>query len=167
MEDIRKNRFDETRDTQTRDSQIRQYLQMEYEDKLFVDPLTIPSHLEYRWIRDSTLGQPDLSRMMEMNRKGWEPVPCDRHPELVPVDIMGRTANMKGYIFRDGLILCQRLKEYGDIERRNLQQRNMIAMQHLPGDEAFMNEPGFHRKVFVDETSIRTMQDPHQKSFSD
>ena len=67
-----KSRIEDTRATQTRDANIRKHLRMEYQDPLYFPPEDIPPDVEYRWVRESVLGRPDISRLSFMKQKGWD-----------------------------------------------------------------------------------------------
>lgn len=163
--DEKKTRSSDLRSANTRDAEIRAELEMTYRSPLHVDPHKIPDDKDYYWVRDSFRGQPDHNRMMELARKGWEPVPSYRHPELVPKTMPWHNNPYEGYIYRGGLILCERNKEYGRIEKAALEKQNMDAMLSIPGKENLMAEPTMPMKVFDREVSVRTMQST--KSFGD
>lgn len=123
----------EERNFETRRAQITKTLQMNFQDPLFVDPATIPADMDYKWVRDSLLGVPDKTRMMMQRRLGWVPVPAENHPEMMPEFDAQREHHLDGYIHYSGLVLCQRPKEFGDIEREMERNANYAAMQHVPG----------------------------------
>jgi len=149
----RKMRHEETRDSEARKHNMRDILKMMYADPLYVDPRYIPDDVEYRWIRCSTLGVPDTSRLPEMNRQGWIPVPASRHPDMAYEDPLGRLTHTKGIIFNKGLILCERPKELGEIQRKALEERNYQSLVGLPGVDHLMGEPGLPGKIFQNETA--------------
>jgi hypothetical protein len=131
----------ESRIIEERLSQLRDGLNMNWVDPLYIDPEKIPGGFEYRWIRESTYDQPDTSRIVEMKRKGWTPVPAERHPEMVPEDFLGRTTHLKGFIFHKGLILFERPKEVGALEQKAMSQYNAKIMKSMPGLDNFMGDP--------------------------
>lgn len=142
MAKVKNSRIQESRVADdSRDSEIRALLNMEYLDPLHIPEDKIPEGKEYYWVRKSVNGEEDPHRMIEMARKGWTPVPADRHPEMQLQDFFGTLAHMKGYIVHKGLILCERPKEYGDIERRKREKRNYEILTSMPGTENFMGEP--------------------------
>ena len=71
------------------------------EDKFYVDPSIIPDGWDYQWKRAEIYGKSDPHYAVELRRNGWEGVPIDRHPELMPP---GTT----GVINRDGMVLMER-----------------------------------------------------------
>ncbi len=143
MEDKKadKARVQDTRNAEKRDKELRAILNMKYQDPLFVPPEIIPDGMEYYWVRESYMGQVDTFRMVEMKRKGWSPVPAERHPELVFEDFFGNLSHVKGYIYQKGLILCERPIEYGKIEREQIDRTNYEIMTSMPGTENFLGEP--------------------------
>jgi hypothetical protein len=92
----------------------------EGEDRFRVNQNTVPEGWVYEWKRKTVLGQPDPAYEVELARKGWEPVPASRHPEMMPIG--------KGYdnIERDGMILMERPKELTD-EARDVELRKARA----------------------------------------
>lgn len=150
-----KSRIEETRSAETRDTNIRKALRMEYQDPLYFSPEEIPPDVEYRWIRESVLGKPDPSRLSSMKRKGWEPVPISRHPDrMIDFNSHHTPSHLKGCIYHDGLICCERLKTYCDIERENSNKETLRVMQGIPATEHFMNDPSMPMKVYFNENSI-------------
>jgi hypothetical protein len=89
---------------QDRISQIRETLadHPDVVDKFYIPLDLIPEGWAYEWKRNSVIGQENPFYMAEMRRKGWEPVPSARHPELMAYGYSG------DYIEREGLILMER-----------------------------------------------------------
>ncbi len=143
------------RQLEERKSQLRKMLHMQYQDPLHIDPSAIPENMDYMWVRDSLRGEPDKTRMTMQKRRGWTPVPAANHPEMIPEFDSGRSHHLDGYIHHSGLILCQRPKEFGDIEKEMEKEANYIAMQNIPGREG---SPDVPLKVLKDQTSIQKMQ---------
>lgn len=88
----------------------------EGEDRFRVSASEIPEGWTYEWKRKLVMGQPDPAYEVELMRRGWEPVPLERHPHMMPAG--------KGYntIERDGMILMERPKELTD-ESRDVELR--------------------------------------------
>ena len=88
----------------------------EGEDRFRINSSEIPEGWTYEWKRKLVLGQPDPAYEVELMRRGWEPVPLDRHPYMMPPG--------KGYntIERDGMILMERPKELTE-EARDVEVR--------------------------------------------
>lgn len=85
-------------------------------DEFYVDISSIPDGWTYEWKRHTLLGAEDPTYTVHLARMGWEPVPCSRHPEMMP------QGWSKGTIERKGLILMERPSEVVD-EARRLQDR--------------------------------------------
>ena len=151
-------RSQEERNLETRRQAIEKRIQMNYQDPLYVDPETIPQDMEYKWVRDSLLGVPDKTRMMMQRRLGWVPVPAVNHPEMMPeFDNSMRDSHLDGYIHYSGLVLCQRPKEFGDIERQMETEANYKAMKHIPGLDGSGN-PDVPLNVLQHNLGIQKMQ---------
>lgn len=71
-------------------------------DKFYIDPKTIPDGWSYEWKTFTVLGKENPSYQVAMAHKGWEAVPCSRHPHLMPINHQGET------IEREGMILMER-----------------------------------------------------------
>jgi len=149
-----KNRIETLRASESRDAYIRRNLQNQYQDALFFDKSDIPPDVEYRWVRESVLGKPDVSRMIQMKRKGWDPVPISRHPERMSEDSHHLPSHLKGFIFHEGLVLHERLKIYGDIERENNNKENSRVQNTTPGMDHFLNDPSMPMKVFINHNTF-------------
>jgi hypothetical protein len=135
------NRDSELRVSTERNKQLNRVMNMEYYSPLWVDPDLIPLGMEYRWIRESVLGQPDLSRSIEMRRAGWTPVPASRHPDMCFDDFLGRQTHLKGFIFHKGLVLFERERKIGDAEKEYWAELNRKRVTSLPGRETELGEP--------------------------
>lgn len=150
-----KSRIEDTRAAETRDANIRRNLRMEYSDSLYIDPQDVPPDVEYRWVRESVMGKPDMARMSVMKKKGWDPVPSSRHPErMIDVNATHLPSHLKGCIYHEGLVLCERLKVYCDIERDNVNKEIYRTMTATPGTDHLMSEPSMPMKVYFNENSI-------------
>ena len=92
----------------------------EGDDRFRVRQDTVPEGWMYEWKRRTVFNQPDPAYEVELSRKGWEPVPASRHPEMMPV---GKNYNT---IERDGMILMERPRELTD-EARDVELRKARA----------------------------------------
>jgi len=61
-----------------------------------------PPGWEYEWKRRTLLGQEDPAYQVQLARMGWDPVPTNRHPEMMPSHGAHPT------IERKGMVLMQR-----------------------------------------------------------
>lgn len=150
------NRIQETRASETRDAQVRELLSMNFEDELYIPPHKIPPDVDYAWARESIFGQPDLARIPYLNRKGWDPVPAERHPDFVTYQDSRAPTHVKGYIYRRGLVLIERKKEYGEIERKKYEENNLKSMMNIPGLDQYLNDAVMPMKVLARDNSIIT-----------
>lgn len=62
-----------------------------------------PQGMTYEWKALTVMGQENTEGMVTAEINGWEPVPAERHPE-----IMGRRAQVGAHIQRGGQILMER-----------------------------------------------------------
>lgn len=155
----RKNRNDEPVVKNDKDDRIRKALKMEFQDRFYIPPEEIPDDMEYYWVRDTIFGVPDENRIIEMQRKGWTFVPASRHPGRTESGVPWRPRTEKSeFIFEGGLVLCERPKVYGQIERNTLNDYNRKVMLAVPGQENFINDGVFQQRVFQNETSISKIQ---------
>ena len=108
-------------------------------DKFYIDPRIVPDGWTYEWRTRTVLGKEDPSYQVDLARKGFEPVPAHRHPELMPDGYRGET------IERDGQTLMERPKQISDESRaRDLQKARSQVRQkeeQLAGVPAGPNSP--------------------------
>lgn len=121
------------RETQTRENTERK--------KAWAPASRVPQPLQndqyaYRWIRTSSLGQPDNTNVSAKFREGWEPVSAEDHPELqVMSDIDSR---FQGNVEVGGLLLCKNSKE--NMEARKEYYSEMAQRQMESVDNNYMRE---------------------------
>lgn len=88
-----------------------------------------PDGWVYEWKTRTVMGAENPAYQVSLARKGWEPVPADRHPEMMPVGF--KETNIE----RKGMVLCERPKELSDeardIERRRAQNQVRAKEQQL------------------------------------
>jgi len=98
-------------------------------DEFFIAATEIPDGWTYEWKTDTVLGKEDPSYKVQLARKGWEPVPASRHPNMMPSGYQGKT------ITRGGLILMERpesiTQEARDIERRRASLQVRVKEEQL------------------------------------
>jgi hypothetical protein len=136
-----------------REDQIRQFLHNTYPDKLYFPVDDIPRDVEYRWVREECRGVTDLSRISYMTRKGWTPVPFARHPNFLSDTSWGTASGSRqpDVIRIDGLILCERPKEYGRIERKAQEQQNQLMMSSIKWVEGMEKSD---QKEYINKTVV-------------
>jgi hypothetical protein len=97
-------------------------------DEFYVDPSSVPDGWSYEWKRHTLLNKEDPAYQVQLARGGWEPVPAERHPEMMPV---GNYTTIE----RKGMILMERpltlTKEAKDIELRRARNQVRAKEQQL------------------------------------
>ena len=91
-------------------------------DKFWIDPDTVPEGWSYEWKVRTVLNAENPAHQLELQRRGWTPVPANRHPEKMPAGWKGQTIEM------DGMILMERPKEITDeaINERHRRARMQV-----------------------------------------
>lgn len=85
-------------------------------DEFFVEPGIIPDGWTYEWKTKSIYGAEDPAHQVKLARDGWEAVPSNRHPEMMPAGYTGVE------ITRKGMVLMERPSEITE-EIRELERR--------------------------------------------
>lgn len=75
---------------------------LEGTDEFHIDPAIVPTDWTYEWKRVTCFNQEDPAYQVKLARGGWEPVPADRHPEMMP------SKGSFEIIERDGMVLMER-----------------------------------------------------------
>lgn len=119
----------------------------EFDPNLGADPLHIPKEwvppgMRYRWARESCLNEPDNARMVQIRKQHWQPVPADRHPQLISESFFRESNKLNGFIHYKGLLLVERPEELCKREEMALQKINAEALSTVPDQEKFMGVPG-------------------------
>src|ERR1700679_1826842 len=70
-------------------------------DKFRFDESIIPPGWSYEWKRGSIYNHPDPSYQVNLAQRGWEAVPADRHPEMMPIGYVGATIDREGRRLRE------------------------------------------------------------------
>ena len=109
-----------------RAAELREHGSLDEVDKFYIDPRIIPDGWSYEFRTHTVLGKEDPSYAVNLARKGWEPVPRSRHPELMPDNYAGET------ILRDGQILMERPLE---ITQEAMVRDRQIARDQVRGKE--------------------------------
>lgn len=103
----RQSRMAQSRTAESREAGMRKRPETHFQSKLYVPKDKIPSGMTYAWVRESTLNEPDPDNMTDRMIRGWQPVPANRHPEMVPPPLPGYEGLEVQVIRRGGLILCE------------------------------------------------------------
>jgi hypothetical protein len=108
-------------------------------DDYYIDPAIIPDGWTYEWKRFTVLGAQDPAYQVTLARGGWEAVPAQRHPEMMPVGWAGAT------IERKGQLLMERPKQITDLvkQREYNKARQQVGQKEaqLYGQPAGPNSP--------------------------
>lgn len=92
------------------------------EDKFKLPEGIEPDGWEYEWKTAQVLGREETMHQMHNSQTGWEPVPADRHPGLMP-------NGYHGAVNRDGMVLMERPKIINDRVRRLEHERAVAQVQ--------------------------------------
>jgi hypothetical protein len=88
-----------------------------------------PPGWSYEWKTETVLGQEDPAYQVQLARMGWEPVPAQRHPEMMPTN--SKDVNIR----RKGQVLMMRPQVITDearsIERRRARDQVRVKEQQL------------------------------------
>jgi hypothetical protein len=111
-------------------------------DILYFPPEKVPHGWTYKWIRISTMGEPDQNHERLQMRRGWSPVPADRHPEEARNHLHASDIHAVGNIIvRRGLMLCELPKEAADKydsvkdkAHQDVMKSLSTAVQQMPQD---------------------------------
>jgi hypothetical protein len=90
------------------------------EDKFHVDPSVVPDGWTYEWKRWTVYNKEDPQYRTVIDRGGWENVPTERHPELMP------PGSAEAFIHLDGLMLMERPKAVTD----KVKARDLLAARN-------------------------------------
>lgn len=118
--------------------------------KRWTPPSLLPDPMKeegygYRWIRYSTLNQPDDRNVSSKRTQGWEPIRLEDHPEL---QTYGKNS---GNVEIGGLVLCKNSQEM--IDQRNSYYRKMAEDQAQAVDATLMRENDPRMPLFSDRKS--------------
>jgi hypothetical protein len=105
----------------------------------------VPDGMSYQWITDSIFGQHQPQRRSRFERKGWLPVPAERH------DGVWTPRGYDGEINVDGCVLMERPAEYTkmarDHDKRKAREQVWIKEQQLRGGDVGVTLDSQHRSA--------------------
>jgi hypothetical protein len=143
MAEKRINRSHENRNSQER-------------PKSWTPPSTLPepekdAGYEYRWVRTSTLNDPDPRNVSMKLREGWEPVKAEEQPHMkLMADVNSRHP---GCIEIGGLLLCKTPSEF--VQQRNEHYLTQAKQQMESVDNNLMRESDPRAPIFKEhKTSV-------------
>lgn len=91
-------------------------------DELALDNIAIPDDWTYEWKRQTVYGKSDPAYDTKLAMTGWEPVPSERHPSMMP-------KGHRGSIERDGLVLMERPKVITERVKKIMYERARGAVR--------------------------------------
>ena len=91
----------------------------------------------YRWVRVSSMGEPDHANMARSRREGWEPCKAEDYPEFL-ADYSAFGIKSTGIIEIGGLVLCSTSIEMS--ESRKQYYATMTRKQTEAVDNNFMSQ---------------------------
>lgn len=104
---------------------------------------------EFRWIRISTLGHPDVANTSGRLREGYEPVKASEHPEVHVMDTM--EGRFKDCIVYGGLMLCKIPTEMA--RQRDAYYRRQADAQLHSVNNSLMREQDSRMPIFNERKS--------------
>ena len=119
--------------------------------QLLPDPNPEPGYA-FRWIRISTMNNPDPRNISGKLREGWEPVKASAHPEI---RLFGETdARFPDAVIVGGLMLCKTPAEF--VDQRNAYYGQQTDSQMQAVDNSFMREGDARMPLFKERKSTVT-----------
>lgn len=70
-------------------------------DEFYIKQEWIPDGWSYEWKRKSVLNQEEPSYQVSLAEGGWEAVPVERHPHMMPVGWRGAVIERKGMVLME------------------------------------------------------------------
>ena len=136
-----------TRELETREQAARPSLKWT-PPQLLPDPEPEPGYA-FRWIRLSTLSNPDPSNISAKLREGWEPVKANTQPKLFAMS--NPNSRFPDGVEIGGLLLCKTPVEL--TEQRNAYYQQQADAQMNSVDNNFMRENDPRMPLFSDRKS--------------
>ena len=119
--------------------------------QLLPDPTPEPGYA-YRWIRISTMNNPDPRNISGKLREGWEPVKASAHPEI---RLFGENdSRFPDAVIIGGLMLCKTPAEF--VDQRNAYYGQQTESQMQSVDNSFMREGDARMPLFKERKSTVT-----------
>lgn len=142
----RKPRSSETRESEGRAAKQRPVPQSAHQSRYYIPPHVIPKGMTYAWVAVSfdNAGTPNADNWHRKYRKGWRPVPRERHSDLFPpVPNIGFGDDTDDMIKEGGQILCERptrdvMEDRKANERAAKQQMDGVNWTQGPNQNPFM-----------------------------
>lgn len=106
----------------------------------------------YRWIRVSTLNEPDARNISAKMREGWEPVPANEQPKFK--FFLDPNSRFKDFIEVGGLLLCKTPIEF--VQQRNAYYNGQTKAQAEAVDNNLMRQNDPRMPLFKERKSSIT-----------
>lgn len=106
---------------------------------LFFPVHEVPEGMVYQWLAEEVLGAPNTSQLNINHRKGWRPVPAERHPQYASTDFYGRQEDP--FIRIGGMILAERPVEACERVEEQLLDRRRSQIESLDYETARQMDP--------------------------
>ena len=103
----------------------------------------------YRWIRVSTMNNPDPRNISAKQREGWEPVRIEEQPKFQL--LVDPNSRFKDNIEIGGLLLCKSPSEF--IDQRNAYYAKQTQAQTEAVDNSFMRQSDARMPLFQERKS--------------
>lgn len=104
-------------------------------DEFYIDPRIIPEGWSYEWKMNTVLGQPNPAYQVQLQRMGWDCVPAERHPEMMP------TGDRHSTIERKGMVLMERPADLTE-EAKNIETRKARRQMQSKQEQLGQAKPG-------------------------
>jgi hypothetical protein len=106
---------------------------------LFFPVHEVPEGMVYQWLSETVLGQPNTASLNINFRKGWRPVPAERHPQYASTDFYG--AQQDPFIRSGAAILAERPIEACEQAEEQLLDRRRSLIESLDYETARQMDP--------------------------
>ena len=141
------NKIDRELDTRATSERPKQWAPAE----LLPEPDKQPGY-GYRWIRISTLNQPDPRNLSGKLREGWEPVNVEEQPKFQL--LIDPNSRFKDNIEIGGLLLCKAPEEF--IQQRTAYYQKQSETQMEAVDSSLMRQSDPRMPLFKESKSSTT-----------
>jgi hypothetical protein len=109
-------------------------------DEFYIDRTIIPDGWDYEWKMVTVTGKEFPAHQLNLARHGWEPVPRDRHPELMP------QGSQDAHVTRNGLVLMERPLELTE-EAKNIELKKARVQVRAKEEQLSSPPPGTFDRV--------------------
>lgn len=116
----------------------------------------VPDGMSYQWVTDTIFGQQQAQRRARFERKGWMPVPAERH------DGVWMPKGYQGEINMEGSVLMERPAEYtkmaSDHDKRKAREQVWIKEQQLRGGDVGTTLDSQHKSAIASNKIKKTYE---------